>query len=97
MTDMLQSDLYIAARLSHLQDSFSALKTVQRRDVQPPQYSTLPDKDELPPAYGEEENTTEISPRNWSVFSGLTLKEVGDLKKIALPVLLDEIEHSRLY
>lgn len=94
---MLQSDLYIAARLSHLQDVFNALKSVQRVEVRPPQYSTLPDKGELPPQYGVTEDTTEICPRNWSVFSGLTLKEVGDLKKIALPVLLDEIEHSRLY
>lgn len=97
VTDMLQSDLSIAARLAHLQDYHHVTDQLPKVPSDPPAYHSPPDKDERPPQYGLEEGSVAIQPRNWSVYSGYTLADIPKVDMIAIPILLDEVKHPQYY
>ncbi|KAK2594354.1 hypothetical protein QQS21_007914 [Conoideocrella luteorostrata] len=106
VTDMLQADMALAGRMQQLQDTSRGLALVpeQRRaeltSRPPPSYSVPSPRsnDELPNYYEAlDDDSVAIQPRDWSIYSGLTLADIPTLSRINLPMILGEIKDGYFY
>jgi hypothetical protein len=104
--DMLQADAALAGRMQQLQDAAGGLALVssERRAelaARPPPNYSVPspkDDDELPNYYESlDDDSVPIQPRDWSVYSGLTLDDIPVLARVSLPLILGEIKDGYFY
>lgn len=103
--DMLQADAALAARMQQLEDTYhgrdlvSGARQAELASRPPPGYSVpSPTDDELPDyAAAMFDDSVQIVPRDWSIYSGLNLADIPDLSKIALPVILGEVKDNNFY
>ncbi|KAF5133914.1 hypothetical protein E5D57_004542 [Metarhizium anisopliae] len=104
--DMLQADAALAGRMQQLQDTAGGLGLVspeRRAEVAsrpPPSYSVpSPGGGDEPPNYDQalDDDSVAIQPRDWSVYSGLSLMDIPALSSISLPLILGEIQDAYYY
>ncbi|KID90527.1 hypothetical protein MGU_02404 [Metarhizium guizhouense ARSEF 977] len=104
--DMLQADAALAGRMQQLQDAADGLGLVspeRRAEVAsrpPPSYSVpSPGGGDEPPNYDQalDDDSVAIQPRDWSVYSGLSLMDIPALSSISLPLILGEIQDAYYY
>ncbi|GAO19167.1 hypothetical protein UVI_02014700 [Ustilaginoidea virens] len=105
--DMLQADMALAQRMQQLQDAAQGLALAspdRRRELAcrpPPAYSKpSPGNDDELPDYQaalDDDSAVPIQPRDWSVYSGLTLADIPALSRINLPLILGEIHDGYFY